>query len=504
MLIYILIASLLASGIAAIPFLEKRVQSNTTTINIDWETVLTTLETTTTLQVVANPMLLRNSSIHDNALSSLESVAANYVRFVPWYPYPKLAVPEIDAPVINGNECTTSWDFTYADPLMEDFFSSTPNVSHIINFSTSPGWMWVLPNGATYTYPDDINDTDFNYNQGTQLRDPSLNEISDYYSRLVSWYVQGGFTDECGVYHYSGHSYEIEYWEVLNEVDIEHNIQQPYYNQIYDAIVTAIREVSPNTKFVGLALAFESNLTYFEEFLDPSKHEAGIPLDFISYHWYGSPDEASTEAEAAQCFQQAETFLGEVTQIESIRKQLSPSTKTTLNEIGTFDPEGLTTINPSYEEPPEYFVWSGGVFAYVFSRIATMGIDVIGESQLVGYPSQYPSVSMVNYTTGLPNARLRVLQLLQQSFTPGDELVSTNSTEESNIHGQAFVTTDGVKKLLLVNKSPDTVEIQIRGLNSSKVEIVDVSKGGDIWRTEDFDGSVFNITGWATAVMTEN
>jgi hypothetical protein len=276
MLSYILLASLLASGIATIPYLEKRVQSNTTTVNIDWETVLTTLETTTTLQVVANPMLLRNSSIHDNALISLESVAANYVRFVPWYPYPKLAVPEIDAPVINGNECTASWDFTYADPLMEDFFSSTPNVSHIINFSTSPGWMWVLPSGTTYTYPDDINDTDFNYNQGTQLRDPSLKEISDYYSRLVSWYVKGGFTDECGVYHHSGHSYEIGYWEVLNEVDVEHNINQPYYNQIYDAIVTAIREVSPNTKFVGLALALEQNLTYFEEFLDPSKHEAAI------------------------------------------------------------------------------------------------------------------------------------------------------------------------------------------------------------------------------------
>jgi hypothetical protein len=133
-----------------------------------------------------------------------------------------------------------------------------------------------------------------------------------------------------------------------------------------------------------------------------------------------------------------------------------------------------------------------------------MGIDVIGESQLVGYPGQYPSVSMVNYTTGLPNARLRVLQLLQQSFTQGDELVSTNSTEESNVHAQAFVTTDGVKKLLLVNKLPDTVEIKIRWLNRAKVEIVDVSTGGDIWRTEDFNGCAFNITGWATAVLTEN
>ncbi|CZR70256.1 uncharacterized protein PAC_20157 [Phialocephala subalpina] len=504
MAIYIFIASLLVPRIAAIPSMQKHSRSDIPVINIDWKTVLTKSKTTTTLQVVVNPLLLQNSSIHDNALKSLEYVAADYVRFVPWYPYPKLSVPEIDEPVINGDNCTTSWDFTYADPLMEDFFRSTPNVSHIINFSTTPDWMWILPNGTTYTYPDDINDIDFDYNQGTQLRDPSLKEVSDYYSRLVSWYVRGGFTDECGVYHHSGHTYEIEYWEVLNEIEAEHSIQPAFYNQLYDTIVTAIRAVSPNTKFVGLALANAQNLSYFEEFLDPSKHAVNIPLDFISYHFYGSPDEASTEAEAAQCFQQAETFLNEVSQIETIRKQLSPSTKTTLNEIGTFDPQGAVTIVPGYEVPAEYFIWSGGVFAYVFSRIAAMGIDVIGESQLVGYPGQFPSVSMVDYTTGLPNARLRVLQLIQESFAPGDELVQTNYTSESNIHAQAFVTTDGVRKLLLINKLRDAVTIQIWGLKSAKIEIVDVSTGGDIWRTEDFSGSVFNITGWATAVMTEN
>lgn len=501
-----LVAALLASGVWSFSSQRNTIRRSIPIISVHWDDVIIESKTTNTLQVVVNPLLMRNSSIHDNAQKSLESVAANHVRFVPWFPYPKLAVPEIDAPIQNGDHCTTFWDFSYADPLMEDFFKSTPNVDHIINFSTTPGWMWILPEGTSYTYPENINETDFGYNKGTQLRDPTLNEVSDYYSRLISWYVKGGFTDECGVYHHSGHSYNIEYWEVLNEAEAEHSISPQLYNRIYDAIVTAIRDVSPNTKFVGVALGNNGNPAYFDhlfEFLDPSKHEVGIPLDFVSYHWYGSPNEGTTDQMAAQCFSQADTFIEAVVQIEATRKSLNPNVKTTLNEIGTFDPNGLTTIVPGYEEPCEYWVWSGGVYAYLFSKVASMGIDVIGESQLIGYPGQFPSVSMVNYTTGGPNSRLRVLQLLQHNFAPGDILVSTNSSSESNIHAQAFITKDGKKKVLLVNKLPHETYVQIPGVTGGTIQVIDVNSGEDEWRTERFSGSTVDVTPWATIVLTE-
>ena len=42
-------------------------------------------------------------------------------------------------------------------------------------------------------------------------------ELGDYYARLVSWYVNGGFTDENGVKHESGYHYKFPVWEVLNE-----------------------------------------------------------------------------------------------------------------------------------------------------------------------------------------------------------------------------------------------------------------------------------------------
>lgn len=266
---------------------------------------------------------------------------------------------------------------------MEGFFNSTPNKSHIINFSTTPDWMWNITE-SDYSYPADVNAVDFAYNNGTQLRDPSFQEVSNYYSRLVSWYVDGGFIDECGVYHTSEHHYDIEYWEVLNEVGAEHDIQPMYYNQIYDAVTTAIRAVSPLTKFVGLALEQgeipSQNFSYFQTFLDPSKHAANTPLDFVSYHFYGSPDNDTTQKEASQSFAQTDVFLANVSQVDAIRRALSPSTRVTLNELGTFDPLASTTVYAGYTIPDEYWIWSGGIYAYIFAKVVVMGIDAVGES----------------------------------------------------------------------------------------------------------------------------
>lgn len=494
-----LAVALLSLGCAAHPSsLQNLLQRSGSPLAIDvqWDDVVIESRTTATLQSVVNPLLLANSSIRDNALASLRDVAADHVRFVPWFPYPRLAVPEINPPVMTGTKCSTSWDFSYADQFLGDFLRSTPGVSHIINFSTTPDWMWITE--SNYTYPEDVNVIDWSYNNGTRLRDPTFEEISDYYSRLVSWYVKGGFTDECGVYHHSGHHYDFQYWEVLNEM--EHDISPSYYNQIYDAITAAIHEVSPKTQFVGLALATR-NVTYVESFLNPSNHRPGAPLDWISYHFYATPQNSTTQDEAAQSFQQADQFFTEVQQIEAARKRISPHTKTTLDEIGTMDPLGSTVVYPNYTIPDEYWVWSGGIYAYVYSTVAAMGINVVGESQLVGYPSQYPSVSMVDWETGLPNARLRVLQLIQHSFAPGDKIVKTTS-DETSIHAQARKSCDGEKKMLLVNKLDQRTAVKVPDFNGGTAEVVDVSTGGHPWKKERVSGETFEVPPYAVVVLT--
>ena len=41
--------------------------------------------------------------------------------------------------------------------------------------------------------PADPNVEVYDYEQGSELRDPSMKEVADYFARLGSWYTQGGF-----------------------------------------------------------------------------------------------------------------------------------------------------------------------------------------------------------------------------------------------------------------------------------------------------------------------
>jgi len=432
---------------------------------IDWNHVTRISKTTATLQVVENPKLRPSSSIHANTFKALKEVGADYVRYVPWFPYSKMAVAELKRPTKDS----TFWDFTYLDSTMEAIMNATQGHSVVINFSTTPSWMWKI--NYDMPYPNDPYEVFWAYNDGAELMDTTMKELAGYYARLFSWYTKGGFTDERGVFHESGHHYKIPFWEVLNEPDLEHNISPRLYTKMYDAIVTELRKISPSTKFIGLSLAFETNPEYFEYFLNSKNHKPGIPLDGISYHFYGTPSFGTQKLDDYQYtfFEKANYFLDRVRYIENIRHRLSPKTITTINEIGTII--GATNGD---DIPSEYWNLSGAMFAYIFLELTKLGIDVAGESQLVGYPSQFPDVSMVNWENGKPNARYWVLKLLKENFGPGDKLVGT-SVDSQDITAQAFITRTG-KKILLINQRKKEVMIKLPpGIKDGTVAIVDVS-----------------------------
>ena len=133
-------------------------------LKIDWNKAVATSKSTPTLQVVVNPMLLRGAKLHDSSFAALKMLGADYVRYVPWLPYPRQAVAELQAPA-NGK---TSWDFANIDPTLDDFMKATEGHSVILNFSTIPAWMY-----KTYkpvTFPDDPNQVFWKYTQGTEMR----------------------------------------------------------------------------------------------------------------------------------------------------------------------------------------------------------------------------------------------------------------------------------------------------------------------------------------------
>ena len=468
-------------------------------VTVDWNKIQRTSKTTATLQVVVNPPLRRGMAIHDRAWSEVKELRADYVRYVPWLPYPKLGVAELEPP----HDGKTSWDFSLIDPMTEDFMQATQGHSVILNFSTIPAWLFVTPKPVTY--PADPNQVDWHYTQGMELRDPSMKELGDYYARLVSWYVNGGFTDELGQRHESGHHYNVPWWEVLNEVDFEHSMTPEQYTARYDAIVLAIKRITPSMKFVGLALAIPSdNPRMFEYFLNPKNHKPGVPLDMISYHFYASPSPDYTpDIQQYTFFESADRFLTTVRYIEEIRKRLSPSTGTTVDEIGSISADDGAQDQPGHVTSPipdSYWNLSGATYAYVFGQLASLGIDVAGESQLVGYPTQFPSVSMVDWNTGAPNARLQVLRLLKDNFGPGDKLVAVSSGTPY-IYALGFITRDGSRKILLVNKRNRDFDLTMPA-PAKQIERVNQITKGNPPATETPTGEKVQLHGLEVAVVT--
>jgi hypothetical protein len=465
-------------------------------VEANWNHVEQVSNSTATLQVVVNPPLRRNTTIHDRVFEALKDLNCDDVRYVPWLPYPRLGVAELEPPAAGK----TSWDFSLIDPMTLDFLNATQGHSVILNFSTIPQWMYKTDHPVAY--PADPDQVFWDYEQGTELRDPTMKEVADYYARLVSWYTKGGFTDEFGMRHDSGYHYPVAWWEVLNEVDSEHQTSPETYTRLYDAVTLAIHQVDPRMKFVGMALAGPSgNPKFFEYFLDPNNHRPGAPLDMISYHFYASPSaDQSPETWQYTFFDQAEGFLNTVGFVESIRERLAPRTATDIDELGCILPYDTAEhlVRPI---PNSYWNLCGAMYAYLYARLARMGIEVVGESQLVGYPTQFPSVSMVNWETGQPNARYWILKLLHDNFGPGDKLVETGGGS-SQVYAQAFLTRDGKKKILLINKRNRPAEISLPGGAGAQEDFVNQETGFQPPGSARLVGDSVTLSGFEVAVVT--
>lgn len=481
-----------------------RAQMESPKLDVDWNKTILVSKSTATLQVVTNPMLNRDSPIHDGSFAALKALGADYVRYVPWLPYPKIAVAELEPPTTEK----TSWDFKYTDPVTKDFLAATEGHSTVMNFSTIPAWMFKTEKPVKY--PDDPNQVVWDYTQGTELRDPSSKEVAGYFARLVSWYTKGGFTDENGKRHESGYHYSFPYWEVLNEVDFEHKTTPEDYTKRYDAIVQAIHEVSPETKFMGLALARAGgDPKYYEYFLNPQNHKPGTPLDFISFHFYASPalDEGLDRWQHT-FFNQTDGFLATTRFILAIRDRLSPQTKIDTDELGVILPTDGLEIAASKALPDKiphrYWNAAAALYAYLFVELSKLGVDVIGESQLVGYPSQFPSVSMMNYNTGKPNARYWVLKMIKDNFHPGDKLVANAERQtpiSSDVEVQGFITPQG-RKVLLVNRTNTDKTVKLSpDLKHATSFTVDEATGDNEPRAGKSEGTELKLAPFAVTVL---
>ncbi|MEV6278657.1 hypothetical protein [Nocardia sp. NPDC051832] len=436
------------------------------TVQVEWEKTTGTSRTTLTTHLWTAPPLRRESPIHDQAFDALRELRVDLARFLPWFTHPRVAVPELNPPTATE----TSWNFELLDPFVEDFVAAAEGRPVVANFATIPAWMFVTPEPVAVS--EDLDENHWHYEQGSELRDPTCAEVADYFYRVASWYIAGGFTDELGHWHESGHHYRFAYWEVLCEPDIGHRIPPHAYTELYDAIVARLAPLDPDMKFIGLSLSHVHHQPeYFWHFLDPANHTEGVPIDAISYHFYAQPEIANPFGTAGNApsahwrdifFAQADAFLDQVRFIDSIRRRLSPSTATFINELGTYPAD---VMNPAPDIPDAYWALSAAVQSYLWAELVELGIDLVGIAEFMDYPGMIPGVSLIDWTTGEPNTRYHALALLLRHFGTGDALATTTTGAQGfpdpRIHAQAFVGTSGSRKLLLVNKTAEPVTVAV-------------------------------------------
>lgn len=446
-------------------------------LKINWNKVETVSKTELTIQVCPEPPLRRGHPASKNIYKALQNAKVNLARLQPWYPFPRLGVAELEPP----KDGKTSWDFSVIDPIVIDFFKAAEGRPVMVNFSTIPQWM--IKTDQPVRYPSNPNEIAWDYSPGNELRDSTMKELVDYFHRLVSWYTKGGFTDEYGKYHHSGYHFKIDYWEVLNENDDsnQHLLNPEQYTKIYDAVVEDLHKLDPEMKFSGLSLSNAGWAPkYFEYFLNPKNHKPGVPVDMVSYHFYAQTGGLWLTGEELKkqqfsYFESADGFFKNVLKLDSIRQRLAPQVKTYINELGSL--AAGDALDPKAPPIPDFY-WnvSGAMFAYLYPQLIKTGIDYIGIAELIDYPGQYAGATIVNWETGMPNARYQVFKLLHTNFGVNTKMVESGPMERGFLY-QGFITPKGVKKILLVNKGSEVISVEVPGSNGATIEYVDYSTG---------------------------
>ena len=493
--------------------LARQTSGDSVIVATDWNNVTGASVTVPTTQILAHAYTLRDSPIHDQLFKALRDLHTDNTRLQLWYSVTRQAVLEQKEPTATE----TFWDFEYSDPLVSDYYANTSGKHHL-NVTTIPRWMFKVPpldvpqdpKASFYPYTDDTT--------GTLLKDPTGRQIAEYQARIYQWYTRGGFTDEAGKFHNSGHLYKVDYWDVLNEPDFENKITVEQYTKIYDAVTEAIHRIDPDVQFFGPEVS-GAEVPWARYFLDPKNHKPGsLPVTWFTFHNYvNAPNDPSTwhakyftdPEKTATDGASAEVFVGRMREVLKIRDELSPQTKVSVDELGTFNDVKTTEEACRANEPyqaynPLYWNAIGANWAYIFIASEQLGMPLFSMSQMIGYPTQCPSISMFDKDTAKPNAHYWVLSLINSYFGPGDKLTATTSSSP-DIQAQAAVGRKG-HSLLLVNTTERSIPVDLAAsltVNAATAEIVDQTSGENAPRHEAVTNRHLTIPPFAVAVVSQ-
>ena len=426
----------------------------------NWTSSFRTTSTAATVEVDIMPHLARvpEGGSFGGYATALHDLGAAYVRFSPWYLYPRVAVAELTKTDCSAHGST--WNSTLLDQVVSDFMTTVcgpeaadgvchNNRSVVPQLSTMPDWLYES-DGVNRTakmpadpwqYPTD--DMGYYIVPRKPLRDPTCKEMARYAARYVGWYTAGGFTDECGVRHTSNLHYD---WPLLSVLNEDEYGTPPgggvVYTTCWDAWKAEIAKVNKKMRLVGPETAGGSDgvrgrrrggaaslggqLDYSLYFLDPANHADGEAPPVVSNHvaLYGPP--------WRQFFSGVDRWVAHVaTPLGAARDAKAPSTELVMNEFIPFNNEWCGSDACDWQSPSAANTsidrttlgWSAAAasWAYAFGRLGERGWTYVGADQLIGgvWPDNEPAVASLDWQTGEPNAKYYAIRMLATALGAG-------------------------------------------------------------------------------------
>jgi hypothetical protein len=367
------------------------------------------------------------------------------------------------------------WNFYEEDTTIAALRAE--NISYVLNVRSAPPWM---------------------FNAYGKLSDPSFHEFAQYMARLVSWYNKGGFTDEAGVYHKSGHYGWVHLWEIWNEPSSSYEIPVPVpdksspfldpyaFAQLYNTVVAAMRAVDPTIIVGDPALSGHTD-TAFSDYIGPFIAHLTQPIGFISFHIYATG--SATEPDSSALYRVN-------TRIPAVIASLGPIAASAnhghgvpiwLDETG-FNESSATPYDPRDNSPITYAFISD-----LFIIAATHAVGMMDPFPLVGY---YPE-GLYDHNSHLPHGSFWLYTLLSQTM-PAYSKILPVSNYNPNVHVMATLSPDKrtVHVLLSNIETNHPYDVNGPGVGTSVCIVLDNAHTG-VWipagahaRTWSFDASV--------------
>jgi len=186
-------------------------------------------------------------------------------------------------------------------------------------------------------------------------------------------------------------------------------------------------------------------------------------------------------------FDQADGFVLAVKFVEAMRKHLSPETK----QLSTkWDDTSYRQHARRLQEliPAAYWNLSERCMrTYSWNR-PQLGIDVVNESQLVGYPSQFPSTSMVDWKDGSRMPGTAYCSILHDNLSADDRPCGYNM-DDAPMWPRRHSSPEKRESCCLVNKRNWAIAVALPGdFATGRATTVDVTTGAQPPVTKSFEG----------------